>query len=147
LAVTRELISHAAREAIYANLRRYCWHLDHADGEGVASTFTRGGVVESTSGRFHNPGGLQQFVAQAATMEGFFGRQHHAQPLLLEPADEGYLLTSYWIVLTQHAGSTPFLVYNGWYQDTCVLEDGAWRVKHKIIRRWDHENAPIHRHA
>ncbi|HEU0074364.1 MAG TPA: nuclear transport factor 2 family protein [Dehalococcoidia bacterium] len=140
-------MSHADREAIYANLRRYCWRLDHADGAGVAATFTRDGVVESTSGRFQNPGGVQQFVAQAATMEGFFGRQHHAQPLLLEQTDEGYLLTSYWMVLTQHVGSTPFLVYNGWYQDTCVLEDGAWRVKKKVIKRWDLETAPIHRPA
>ncbi len=145
--MARELIPHADREAIYANLRRYCWCLDQADGEGVAATFTRDGVVESSAGSFQNPGGLQEFVAQAATMDGFFGRQHHAQPLLIEKTDEGYLLTSYWIVLTQHAGSTPFLVYNGWYQDTCVLEDGAWRFKRKVIKRWDFESAPIQRYA
>ena len=91
------------------------------------------------AGRYQNPGGLQDFVAGAASMEGFFGRQHYAQPLLLERTDEGYLLTSYWMVLTQHAGATPFLVYNGWYQDTCVLEDGHWRFRKKVIRRWDHE--------
>jgi hypothetical protein len=141
------LISHADREAIYENLRRYCWYLDQADGDGVAATFTRDGVVESTAGRYQNPGGLQEFVAGAATMQGFFGRQHHAQPLLIEKTDEGYLLTSYWMVLTQHAGSSPFLVYNGWYRDTCVLEDGHWRFKHKIISRWDLESAPINHHA
>jgi SnoaL-like domain len=142
-----DAIPHADREAVYANLRRYCWYLDQADGDGVAATFTRDGVVESNAGRYQNPGGLQEFVAGAATMEGFFGRQHHAQPLLLEKTDEGYLLSSYWMVLTQHAGSTPFLVYNGWYQDTCVLEDGNWRFKKKVIKRWDFESAPIKRYT
>jgi SnoaL-like domain len=141
------LIYHADREAIYANLRRYCWHLDQADGDGVAATFTRDGVVESATSRHQNPGGLQAFVAQAATMEGFFGRQHHAQPLLIEKTAEGYQLTSYWIVLTEHAGETPFLVYNGWYRDTCVLEDGNWRFKKKVISRWDFDSAPIKRYA
>jgi hypothetical protein len=145
--VTTDLISHADREAIYANLRRYCWCLDQADGEGVAATFTRDGVVESSTGSYQNPGGVTQFVAQAATMEGFFGRQHHAQPLLLQKTDDGYKLTSYWMVLTQHVGSSPFLVYNGWYEDTCVRENGEWRFKRKVIRRWDFDSAPIQRHG
>jgi hypothetical protein len=140
-------ISPTDRAAIYESLRRYCWHLDQADGDGVAATFTRDGEIESSAGRYRNDGGLQRFVAEAAAMPGFFGRQHHAQPLLLEKTHEAYLLTSYWMVLTQHAGSAPFLVYNGWYRDTCVLEDGAWRFRHKLIRRWDFESAPIRRYA
>lgn len=141
------LISHADREAIYENLRRYAWHLDQADGDGVAATFSRDGVVESGTMRYQNPGGLREFVARAATMDGFFGRQHHVQPLLIEKIDAGYLVTSYWMVLTQHAGAAPFLAYNGWYRDTCVLEGGMWRFKQKIISRWDFETAPIKRFA
>ncbi len=140
------LIPHADRAAIYENLRRYAWHLDQADGEGVASTFTKEGTVASSTGAYQNPGGIAQFVANAAAGEGFFGRQHHVQPLLIAKTDEGYEVTSYWIVITQHAGSAPFMVYNGWYKDICVLEDGEWRFKHKTISRWDFDTAPITRY-
>jgi hypothetical protein len=136
------------RRGIYENLRRYAWCLDHADGGGVASTFTRDGVVETTAGAsFHNPGGVADFVAQAATMVGFAGRQHHMQPMLIEKTDDGYFVQSYWMVLTMHAGSAPFMVSMGYYRDTCVLEDGQWRFKKKIIARWDKESAPIYSYS
>ncbi len=141
------IISAEDRAEIYANLRTYAWCLDLADGAGVAATFTRDGIVETSATRyFQNPGGLQEFVANAAQMPGFSGRQHHVQPLLIEKTDDGYLVTSYWMVLTEHAGSAPFLVYNGWYRDTFVQEDGQWRFKKKIISRWDFDTAPIIRH-
>jgi hypothetical protein len=132
------------RAAIYACLRRYAGHLDLADGEGVAATFTRDGVIETTAGRTHTgPEGLREFVAQAATMEGFSGRQHHMQPMLIEKTDEGYLVTSYWMVVTVHAGKPPFFVGLGWYKDRYVQEDGAWLCKHKYILRWSPDDAPI----
>ena len=132
------------RQAIYDNLRQYAWCLDRADGDGVAATFTRDGVIEATGGRqYQSPGGMQEFVRQAATQPGFAGRQHHIQPLLIEKTNDGYLVTSYWMVITWHAGSAPFLVGLGWYRDRCVLEDGRWRFEKKMISRWDSENAPL----
>jgi hypothetical protein len=137
------IISPSDRQAIYDNLRRYAWCLDRADGDGVAACFTRDGIVQTTSGQqYRNPGGPQEFVRQASSQEGFFGRQHHVQPLLIEKADEGYMLTSYWMVVTWHEGAAPFLVSLGHYRDHCVLEDGEWRFAKKTILRWDDKSVP-----
>ncbi len=147
-AVSNSGITASERQAIYDNLRLYAWCLDRADGDGVAATFTRDGIIEATGGRqYQNPGGVQEFVRQAAIQPGFFGRQHHVQPLLIEQDDQGYQVTSYWMVITWHAGSAPFLVGLGWYRDSCVMEDGVWRFKKKIISRWDRENAPVIRNS
>jgi hypothetical protein len=136
-------ISPEDRAAIYENLRDYARYLDLADGDGVASTFTRDGVIETTSGVRHaGPEGLREFVRNAATMPGFSGRQHHMQPMLIEQTDEGYLVTSYWMVVTSHAGKPPFFVGFGWYKDDYVLQDGAWLCKHKWILQWSPKAAP-----
>lgn len=141
------LISPEDRRAIYTNLRQYAWCLDRADSEGVSATFTRDGIVESAT-QFQNPGGLQEFVRNAAKMPGFAGRQHHVQPLLIEKSDDGYLVTSYFMVITSHVGKPPFILAIGYYRDSFVLEDGNWRFKKKILTRWDAENAPlVHRSA
>ena len=137
-------ISAQDRAAIYACLRAYAGHLDLADGPGVASTFTRDGVIETTRGRTHTgPDELAQFVADAATMVGFSGRQHHMQPMLIEKTEDGYLVTSYWMVKTFHAGKPPFFVGLGWYKDTYVREDGSWRCEKKYILQWSPQNAPV----
>ncbi len=131
------------RAAIYATLRDYARCLDLADGDGVASTFTRDGAIETTSGSRHvGLDGMREFVRNAATMVGFSGRQHHMQPMLIEKTDEGYLVTSYWMVVTSHAGKPPFFVGLGWYKDDYVKQDGAWRCKQKWILQWSPANAP-----
>jgi hypothetical protein len=132
------------RAATYTCLRDYARHLDLADGDGVASTFTADGVIETIAGSPHvGVAGLREFVREAATMEGFAGRQHHLQPMLIEKTDDGYLVTSYWMVITFHAGKPPFFVGLGWYKDTYVQEDSRWLCKQKYILRWSPENAPI----
>jgi hypothetical protein len=132
------------RAAIYENLRDYARYLDLADGDGVASTFTRDGAIETTRGRNHTGAdGMRRFVQEAGTMVGFAGRQHHMQPMLIEKTEDGYLVTSYWMVVTSHAGKPPFFVGIGWYKDTYVKEDGSWRCKHKWILQWSPQQAPV----
>ena len=132
------------RAAIYATLRDYARRLDLADGDGVAATFTSDGTIETTSGARHTgPDGLRQFVRNAATMPGFAGRQHHMQPMLIEKSDEGYMVTSYWMVVTSHAGTPPFFVGFGWYKDTYVRQGGNWLCKHKWILQWSPKAAPL----
>jgi hypothetical protein len=65
---------------------------------------------------------------------------------LREPQDErrdGYLMTSYWMVVTWDAGTAPRIVSLGWYRDSCVREGGAWKFAEKQILRWDSETAPV----
>ena len=42
---------------------------------------------------------------------------------------DGYLVTSYWMVMTWHAGAPPFLVAMGYYRDSFVQERGDLGVK------------------
>jgi hypothetical protein len=133
------------RLAIYDNAFRYAWALDTMDPDTLASTFTRDGSISTTSGdRFTGPGGVKQFGRNAFAIPGHAGRQHHIQPLFFDEAPDGaYLMTSYWMVVTWDAGTAPRIVSLGWYKDTCVQEDGAWKFAEKQILRWDSETAPV----
>jgi len=140
--MTSAIISAEDRQAIYDNLNRYAWCLDQADGAGVASTFTSDGAIVASDGRYEGRSEIERFVNNAGSAPGFFGRQHHVQPLFIEEKDGGYLLTSYWMVVTWHAGEAPFIVYIGYYLDTCVRDGDTWRMREKIIRRWNNATAP-----
>ena len=139
------------RLAIYDNAFRYAWALDTMDEDILADTFTAGGSVLVTSGdRFTGSEAVKQFGRNAFAIPGHAGRQHHVQPLFFdalrgpqgEPLD-GYLMTSYWMVVTWDAGTAPRIVSLGRYKDTCVKEDGAWKFAEKQIIRWDSETAPV----
>jgi hypothetical protein len=134
------------RQAIYDNQRIYAWCLDQANGEGVAGVFTRDGVIRTATATWEGPERIAAFVANAASQPGFFGRQHHVQPLFIEEVDGNYVMTSYWMVVTSHVGKDPFVVYIGYYKDTCVKEDGQWRFKEKVINRWDDTTSPPRPH-
>jgi hypothetical protein len=54
----------------------------------------------------------------------------------------GYVMTSYWLLVTHHAGEAARVMMLGWYRDTCVKEDGQWRFSEKQIHRWDSETVP-----
>jgi SnoaL-like domain len=136
-------ISLEDRQALYDNLSMYAWCLDQADGSGVASTFTSDGVIITADARWEGPERLRAFVANASSQPGFFGRQHHVQPLFIEEEVDGnYVMTSYWMVVTSHVGEAPFIVYIGYYRDTFVQENGQWRFKEKVINRWNNTTSP-----
>jgi hypothetical protein len=137
-------VSTEDRLAIYDNAFRYAWALDTMDADTLAQTFTREGSVVTTSGdRFTGSEGVKQFGRNAFAIPGHAGRQHHVQPLFFDPAPGGYLMTSYWMVVTWDAGTQPRIVSLGWYKDICVHEDGAWKFAEKQIIRWDSETAPV----
>jgi hypothetical protein len=133
------------RLAIYDNAFRYAWALDTMDPETLAETFTASGsVVTMTGERFSGPEGVKQFGRNAFAIPGHAGRQHHVQPLFFDAVPTGgYLMTSYWMVVTWDAGTAPRIVSLGWYRDTCVQEGGAWKFAEKQIIRWDSEAAPV----
>ena len=136
-------ISVEDRQAIYDNLRMYAWCLDRADGAGVAGCFTPDGWVQGGTGqRFIGPVRVAEFVKNASSQPGFFGRQHHIQPLFFEDTAEGYTLTSYWQVVTWHAGEQPGVILMGYYVDKCVKVGGEWRFSEKQINRWDSTTTP-----
>jgi hypothetical protein len=140
-----EVLSPNDRFAIYDTLFRYAWSLDRKDADGIASCFTADGVIVSATNdvRWEGTRGLKEFGYNAFKMPGFAGRQHHIQPNVFEKTEEGYKVTSYWMVVTWAAGAAPHIVSLGWYEDRLVQQDGAWLLKEKIIRRWDSDIAPM----
>ena len=133
------------RLAIYDNAFRYAWALDTMDAETLAGHSPPTAASSPPPAmRFTGAEGVKQFGRNAFAIPGHAGRQHHIQPLFFDAAaDDGYLMTSYWMVVTWDAGTAPRIVSLGWYKDTCVQENGAWKFLEKQIMRWDSETAPV----
>jgi uncharacterized protein (TIGR02246 family) len=132
------------RFALYDNIFAYAWALDRADAEGIAATFTPDGAITNVTGaEFEGADGIRQFAVQAFQQPGFAGRQHHVQPLFIEPDGDAWSMTSYWMAVTWDFGKAPQILFIGWYEDVYVQENGEWLCKHKTITRWDSSSAPM----
>jgi len=132
------------RFALHDNIFAYAWALDRADAEGLVSTFTSDGVIINVTGaEFRGADGIRQFARQAFEQPGFAGRQHHVQPLLIEPAGDGWSMTSYWMAVTWDSGRAPQILFIGWYEDSYAQENGEWLCKSKKIMRWESDSAPM----
>jgi hypothetical protein len=132
------------RFAIYDTIFAYAWALDRADAAGVAATFTAGGAVTGVAGTtWRGTDGVKEFALQAFQQPGFAGRQHHVQPLFIEPDGDGWKMTSYWMAVTWDAGRAPVILSMGWYEDHYALQEGEWLCASKVIRRWDSSSAPV----
>jgi hypothetical protein len=142
--MARHQVPAEVRFALHDNLFAYAWALDRADAQGVAATFTRDGSVTGIANQtWRNTGGVIEFALQAFKQPGFKGRQHHVQPLFIEPAGDGWVMTSYWMAVNWDIGRLPTIVSMGWYRDTYALQDGEWLFKDKVITRWDSQTAPM----
>jgi len=132
------------RFALHDNLFAYAWALDRADADGVAATFTSDGSVTGIADQtWSGTEGVKEFARQAFQQPGFKGRQHHVQPLFIEPAGDGWSMTSYWMAVTWDAGRSPTILSMGYYRDVYALQEGEWLFKSKIITRWDNQTAPM----
>lgn len=140
----RSSIPADVRIALHDNIFAYAWALDRADADGVAATFTSGGSVTGIGNQtWSGTQGVKEFALQAFQQPGFKGRQHHVQPLFIEPDGDGYRMTSYWMAVTWDVGRAPAILSMGWYRDTYAFENGEWLFREKIITRWDSQSAPM----
>ena len=127
-------------DAIFA----YAWALDRADADGIADTFTSDCVLKNASGdEYHGRDGIKAFAERAFHQAGFAGRQHHVQPLFIEPDGDGWKMTSYWMAVTWDYNRAPQVLMIGWYEDRYALENGEWLCQSKVITRWDSSSAPM----
>ena len=142
--MARTQVPTEVRFALHDNLFAYAWALDRADADGVAATFTRDGSITGFAGKkLTGAAGVKEFARGAFNNQpGFKGRQHHVQPLFIEPAGDGWKMTSYWMAVTWDAGRSPTILSMGYYQDICEEQDGEWLFKEKIILPWDNQVAP-----
>jgi uncharacterized protein (TIGR02246 family) len=141
----RSTVPADVRFAIYDSIFAYAWALDRADADGIAATFTSDGVIINVTGaEWKGTDGIKQFALQAFEQPGFAGRQHHVQPLFIEPDGDGWSMTSYWMAVTWDAGRpAPEILLMGYYVDRYAQENGEWLCKHKTITRWDSGIAPM----
>jgi hypothetical protein len=139
-------ISLEDRQAIYDTLARYVWNMDTGDIEGVVATFTPDGVVKDVTGKQWDAaaGGIRGFASHFLTRPNRRGGQHHVQHLFAEQAaGGGARVTSYWVSIQWDTeGDRRFIRAMGSYVDTCVMVDGQWLIKEKLIDPWNSATAP-----
>ncbi len=141
--MARTQVPTEVRFALHDNLLAYAWALDRADADGVAATFTPDGSITGFAGKkMSGTEGVKQFALGAFQQPGFRGRQHHVQPMSIEPAGDGWKMTSYWMSVTWDAGRAPTILGMGYYLDTFALHDGEWLSAEKLILPWDNQTAP-----
>jgi len=140
----RSTVPTDVRFAIYDAIFAYAWALDRADGDGIADTFTSDGVITNVTGaESRGRDGIKEFAQRAFQQPGFAGRQHHVQPLFIEPDGDGWKMTSYWMAVTWDYTRMPQILFIGWYEDRYVQENGEWLCQSKVITRWDSSSAPM----
>ena len=141
--MARTQVPTEVRFALHDNLFAYAWALDRADADGFAATFTTDGSITGFAGqKWSGREGVKGFALQAFQQPGFKGRQHHVQPLFIEPAGDGWKMTSYWMSVTWDAGRSPTVLQMGYYLDTFAQQDGEWLFEEKLILPWDNQTAP-----
>jgi hypothetical protein len=130
----------AAIEDLYV---RYIWALDTLDAEALAACFVPGARVYEAL-----PGGeVATHEARALLDDTHAGAQHRHSHVRYEPDPEGragHLRTTAYAFVTvaeqkgpdatEHPGATT--VWSGYYVDTVVKEDGAWRYLERNIAPW-----------
>jgi hypothetical protein len=124
------------------NLNMYTWSLDRGDGPGATGVFTRDGVLAMYNGDVFEGREALSKRFDPANRPTFRGVQHHAQPLIIEPFEDGYVMYSYWRATRWPAGEQPRLASIGHYRHVFVKEDGKWRFKRQEVNRWDNETPP-----
>jgi hypothetical protein len=127
-----------AREEIRLLLATYNSEGDRGNLAGLASVFTKDGVLEGGSGTFRAEGqaGIVAVLSNrggdrhvAAGRKISFMRHHLSSSLITFEADGTARGRSYFLVITDigpdHAGV---------YSDTYRKEDGQWRIAHRRSR-------------
>ncbi len=120
-------------------LKRYVLALDSGDVEGVVDSFTPDGILQDGSGeRFRGHEGLRKFAIDTFARDRSRGRQHHFQRLAIEPDGEGCRVRSYWFgIRWSTAEDTKTITSIGSYDDICVKTETGWRIKSRLICRWN----------
>jgi hypothetical protein len=139
-------ISAKRRLKIYDTLYRYVWSMDTGNIEGVTGCFTADGEVKDVSGKRWDKeeGGATGFANHYLNRPNRAGAQHWVQPMLIDEAEDGYVLTSYWHSIKWETNpDRRFIRTIGVYRDTVVRVKGKWLIKEKVIDSWNSETTPM----
>jgi hypothetical protein len=125
-------------------LGRYVWLLDIGDVEGVVGLFTPDGAIQTGAGiRYEKAEGLRKFAIEDTTQANVRGRQHLVQPLYTRANKGGYTVRSYWMVVQWILSTNKMDIRRiGWSDDTCVKTPQGWRIKERMVMRWNDESQP-----
>jgi hypothetical protein len=139
-------ISAKRRHKIYDTLHRYVWSMDTGDIDGVIGCFTEDGEVKDVSGKRwgRSEGGATGFANHYLNRPNRAGAQHWIQPMLIDEAKGGYVITSYWHSIKWETNpDRRFIRTIGVYTDTVVKVKGAWLIREKVIDSWNSETTPM----
>jgi hypothetical protein len=136
----------ADRLDIYDLFARYGWALDSGDADGVVAAFTPDGVVEvmetTFEARFPN---IREWITDFfATNEGFRGRQHYINQIVIDGDGQAARVKAFWMVVKAETvtSKTRFIHNNGYYNNTLIKVDGRWLFKEVQIRSWNDQDLP-----
>ncbi len=128
-----------ARLDIIETLNRYAWGYDLRDLELMGGTFTRDGSFEISLtghagwGPYRGRAAIVEWLS--AVMEGQTDqRRHCVTNVIFRELGAGRASVDSYLVLTAVENGTLRVVCTGTYHDEVVREDGAWLIRHKILR-------------
>lgn len=120
------------RAEIVELFARYAWAGDTGDVDGYVSLFTEDGIFDGVSGYYEGREGQTRLVEEMKVGPRSRGIQHWVSNSVFDGTAEECVVKSMCFaprrIENEHA-----IVFVGYYVDTCVKVDGAWRFK---IRRW-----------
>ena len=123
-------LSPADRLEILALVARYNHAVDRADGEGRASTFVEGGVLDSPRGLLRGHAEIRDATPPAP---GWERRRHWTANHIVEGYGEGARHTCYLAIV--EVGDVPRILSSGRWEDTLRKESGAWKFERRTYVR------------
>ncbi len=137
-------VSAEDRHEIHDLLGRYVWAVDTGDVDGIVSLFTPDGIVRYGDGEaYESRDGIRRFARLVTGNRGTRGRMHLNLPLFMVRLENGVTLRSYLCVVQWVAEPERKAIRTLSYSDdTCVRTGDGWRIKERVIWRWNDHLQP-----
>jgi uncharacterized protein (TIGR02246 family) len=120
--------------AIHATLNRYAWGIDVGDADMVAECFGRDAGLVAPGGTTHGREAIRADVEAKRDERAARGIVRHLVTNVLVTADgDARASVRSLFAATAHRDGVTSLFATGWYDDTFVVDEGAWRIAHRTI--------------
>lgn len=117
---------------------RYAWAGDTGDFDAYVSLFTADGVFDGVMGYFQGPEGLRELAEGVKHGPRSRGLQHWISNSVFDGDGERCTVRSMCFA-PRRIENEHSIVFVGYYVDTCVKQDGAWRFECRRWRPWQGE--------
>jgi len=128
-----------ARLQIIDTLNRYAWGYDTRDLELMGASFAAEGCFEIA---LEGTAGWGPYRGRAAIVEWLSSvmagqtdqRRHCVSNIVFRELEQARALVDSYLLLTAVEDGKLRVVCTGTYHDELIVEDGSWRIRHKLLR-------------